>query len=139
MLSKVHHVGYLARDLEGSLERFTSRFGIAIARRFERPQFALEGIYLGSEHGDLELFSFTEPALLERRLGGAELVLDHVAYEVDDLLRLEGRMRSEGVHFAGPDLRGELDAPVDLGGTLHLWTVPETCWGQSLQLLQPLS
>jgi catechol 2,3-dioxygenase-like lactoylglutathione lyase family enzyme len=139
VLGKVHHVGYLTSDLERALERFRARFGVEVARRFARPQFALEGIYLGTEHGDLELFSFTEPELLQRRLGGGELLLDHVAYEVADLVALETRMRDEGVRFAGPDLREELGAPVDLGGTLHLWTVPETCWGQSLQLLQPLS
>ena len=139
MLGDVHHVGYLVSDLEEALRRFQSRFAVEVRRRFERSQFALEGIYLGSAHGDLELFSFTEPELLERRLGGEELRLDHVAYEVPDLPELEARMRGEGVRFAGPDLREELTAPVDLGGTLHLWTVPESCWGLSMQLLQPLS
>ncbi|HEY0515513.1 MAG TPA: VOC family protein [Solirubrobacteraceae bacterium] len=140
MLGSIHHVGYLARDLEDALRRFTARFGVEIVRRFERPQFALEGVYLGAPHGDVELFSFTDEQLLERRLGAAaKLTLDHVAYEVSDLAALESRMRGEGVRFAGPDLREELAAPVDLGGTLHLWTVPQTCWGQSLQLLQRLS
>ena len=137
MLGRVDHVGYLTRDLEQALDRFSARFGAELERRFERPQFALEGIYLGAARGDLELFTFTDDQLLARRLGDNELVLDHVAYEVADLAALEARLRSEGVRFAGPDLREELAEPVDLGGTLHLWTVPETCWGQSLQLLQP--
>jgi catechol 2,3-dioxygenase-like lactoylglutathione lyase family enzyme len=137
MLGRVHHVGYLACDLQAALSRFSARFAVDAVRRFERPQFELEGIYLGAADGDIELFSFTDAELLERRLGGAELLLDHVAYEVADLAALEARMRREGVRFAGPDLREELTEPLDLGGTLHLWTVPETCWGQSLQLLQP--
>jgi catechol 2,3-dioxygenase-like lactoylglutathione lyase family enzyme len=137
MLGAVHHVGYLARDLDAAVERFVERFQAPIVRRFEREQFALSGVYLGAAHGDIELFSFTEPDLLERRIGGADLVLDHVAYEVPDLAALSQRMRGEGVRFCGPDLREELPEPVDLGGTLHLWTVPETCWGLSLQLLQP--
>jgi catechol 2,3-dioxygenase-like lactoylglutathione lyase family enzyme len=137
MLGPVHHVGYLARDLEGAVARFSARFEAEVVRRFERPQFELKGIYLGAAHGDVELFTFTDPELRERRLGGVELLLDHVAYEVADLAALAARMHGEGVRFAGPDLRSELTEPIDLGGTLHLWTIPETCWGQSLQLLQP--
>jgi catechol 2,3-dioxygenase-like lactoylglutathione lyase family enzyme len=137
MLGPVHHVGYLARDLDGAAERFASRFSLAVIRRFERPQFALRGVYLGAPDGDVELFSFTEPELLERRLGDSDLLLDHVAYTVADIAAVAARMGAEGVRFCGPDMREELTEPVDLGGTLHLWTVPETCWGQSLQLLGP--
>jgi hypothetical protein len=125
--------------LERAAEGFATRFSLQVIRRFERPQFALQGVYLGAPHGDVELFSFTEPELLQRRLGDEELLLDHVAYAVTDIAALCERMSGEGVRFCGPDLRDELTEPVDLGGTLHVWTVPETCWGQSLQLLQPLA
>jgi catechol 2,3-dioxygenase-like lactoylglutathione lyase family enzyme len=137
MLGPVHHVGYLARDLDAAVEQFVARFQAPVLRRFERPQFALAGVYLGAAHGDVELFTFTEPALLERRIGEGDLVLDHVAYLVPDLAALAAQLSGEGVRFSGPDLRGELNQPVDLGGTLHLWTVPETCDGLSMQLLQP--
>jgi catechol 2,3-dioxygenase-like lactoylglutathione lyase family enzyme len=137
MLGPVDHVGYLARDLDGAVERFAARFSLTVRRRFERPRFALRGVYLGAGAGDVELFSFTEPELLEQRLGASDLLLDHIAYTVPDILACSERMRQEGVRFCGPDQREELPEPIDLGGTLHLWTVPETCWGQSLQLLQP--
>jgi catechol 2,3-dioxygenase-like lactoylglutathione lyase family enzyme len=137
MLGAVDHVGYLVRDLDLAVEEFAARFGTPIVRPFERPQFALRGVYLGAAGGDIELFSFTEPELLERRLNGPSPALDHVAYRVADLLALAGKLSGEGVRFSGPDLREPLTEPVDLGGTLHLWTVPDTCGGLSIQLLQP--
>jgi catechol 2,3-dioxygenase-like lactoylglutathione lyase family enzyme len=137
MLGVIDHVGYLARDLEGSIADFQQRLGVEVVRRFERPQFSLLGAYVGSGSGELELFAFSEPELQAERLAGRELVLDHVAYTVPDIAALQARLAAEGIRFSGPDLRGELTEPVDLGGALHLWTVPETCGGQALQLIQP--
>jgi len=136
MLGKLDHVGYLAADLEATIAGFQERFGLALARRIERPQFALVGAYLGEGEGNVEVFTFTDPELLARRLGGASVVLDHVAYEVADIGAAATAMRHDGVRFAGPDLRSELHEPVDLGGVLHLWTMPETTFGQTIQLLQ---
>jgi methylmalonyl-CoA/ethylmalonyl-CoA epimerase len=136
MLGRLDHVGYLAADLEASVEELCSLFGLAVARHIERPQFALRGVYLGAGEGNLEVFTFTEEELLAKRLGDAKLVLDHVAYEVSDIDASAAQLRHRGARFAGPDLRFELHEPVDLGGVRHLWTMPETTFGQTIQLLQ---
>ncbi len=136
MLGDIDHVGYLARDLDQAIEQFTERLGLPVVRRFERPQFNLLGAYLGTGGGSVEVFAFTDPGLSEQRLGGAEVLLDHLAYAVTDIEAISARMRRAGVRFSGPDLRGELHEPVELGGVRHLWTVPETSWGSSLQLLE---
>jgi catechol 2,3-dioxygenase-like lactoylglutathione lyase family enzyme len=137
MLGTIDHVGYLARDLEGSIADFQRRLGVEVVRRFERPQFSLLGAYLGSGSGELELFAFSDPEIQAERLAGRDFVLDHVAYRVPDIAALQARLAAEGVRFSGPDLRDEVRKPFDLGGALHLWTVPETCGGQALQLIQP--
>lgn len=136
MLGRLDHVGYLAADLEAAVEEFCTLFGLPVARHIERPQFSLRGVYLGEGDGNLELFTFTEEELLARRLGAARLVLDHVAYEVSDIAASAALLHRGGARFAGPDLRAELHEPVDLGGVLHLWTMPETTFGQTIQLLQ---
>jgi hypothetical protein len=115
---------------------FTELLGASIVRRFERPQYSLQGVYLGSGHGDIEIYNFTDPELNRARLGDASLRLDHVAYEVTDIEACAAAMRRGGVRFSGPDLREELHQAVDLGGVLHLWTMPESCLGQFLQLMQ---
>lgn len=136
MLGAVDHVGYLARDLDAAVAELAELLGVPIARRFERPEFSVVGVYMGAGDGSVEVFSFTDPELQERRLGGSSLLLDHVAYAVADIDAVAGAMKAAGVRFSGPDLRGELEEAVDLGGVRHLWTVPETCCGQSIQLMQ---
>jgi catechol 2,3-dioxygenase-like lactoylglutathione lyase family enzyme len=139
VLGRVDHVGYLAADLEQGVARFTERLGAEVVRRFERPQFSLAGVYLGADGGNIEVFSFTDRKLLEARLGGrGTLVLDHIAYEVEDMHAAEEKLRAQGVGLCGPDLRDELPEAVDLGGVLHIWTRPETCSELALQLMQRL-
>ena len=135
MLGELDHVGYLAADLEASVAEVESLFALAVARHFERPQFSLLGVYMGSA-SQVELFSFTDDELIERRLGAGRLQLDHVAYRVEDIEETAAAMHRAGVRFAGPDLRVELHEPVELGGVLHLWTLPETSAGQMIQLMQ---
>ena len=136
MLGTLDHVGYLVEDLDAAIADFGRTLGLEVVRRFERPQFALVGAYLGTGEGEIELFTFSDAALLAARLNGASLRLDHIAYEVSDIDATARALGAAGVRFCGPDLRSELQGPVDLGGVRHLWTVPETSCGQSLQLLQ---
>jgi hypothetical protein len=82
------------------------------------------------------VFTFTDPELLARRLGTSNIVLDHVACAVADIDAVAAAMKRAGVHFSGPDLQGEIDAPIVLSGVRHLWTIPETSRGQSIQLVQ---
>jgi catechol 2,3-dioxygenase-like lactoylglutathione lyase family enzyme len=122
----IDHVGYLVRDLEAGLARVTSTFAAEPTRPVDRPQWSLLGWYVGT----VEVFTFTDPELLEERLGGAEGRLDHLARAVADLRAEMARLPGP---FSGPDLRGEVDEPFDLGGTLHVWTVLD---GLGLQLIQ---
>jgi catechol 2,3-dioxygenase-like lactoylglutathione lyase family enzyme len=136
MLGRIDHVGYLADDLESAVHAMEERLAIPVVRRFERPQFELAGVYLGEGHPGIEIFTFTDRQLTAQRLAGSELKLDHVAYQVEDIASVCAELRRRGVRFCGPDNRAELPEPVDLGGVLHIWTVPETSCGQVLQLMQ---
>ena len=136
MFGTLDHVGYLAADIDAAVDEFVSVLGLAVARRFERPEFSLLGVYLGPGEGSVEVFTFSDPELLAQRLDGQRIVLDHVAYAVEDIDAEAARMHAAGVRFSGPDRRGELHEAVDLGGIRHLWTVPETSAGATIQLLQ---
>jgi len=138
MLGSVDHIGYLTRDLEAGIDLARELFELPVVRRFERPQFDLQGAYLGEGDGHVEVFTFNDAKLLAGRIGDERLKLDHVAYEVDDIVAYASHLTSRGVRFSGPGLRGELHDPADLGGVLHLWTVPETTGGTCLQLMQRL-
>lgn len=136
MLGPVDHAGYLFRDLSAGVALMQATFDLAVVRAFELPQFSLEGTFLGEGTGSVEVFAFTDPALAASRLGDAQSVLDHVAYRVPDIAAAAEALSASGVTFSGPDLRGEVTQAIDLGGIRHLWTVPDTTGGLSLQLIQ---
>ena len=122
------HVGYLVRDLDAGVALVTKTLAADVDRTVDRPQWSLYGYYVGA----LEVFTFTDPPLLDVRLGpGVDAKLDHVAYAVDDLQAAMQRLA--GARWSGPDLRGEVDAPFELGTALHVWTV---VGGLGLQLIQ---
>jgi catechol 2,3-dioxygenase-like lactoylglutathione lyase family enzyme len=129
----IDHVGYLVRDLEAGTELVTESFAAEVTRKIDRPQWSLFGYYVGS----VEVFTFTDPELLDERLGAhGEGKLDHVAHAIDDIEDEMETLRGLGARFSGPDLRGEVDEPFDLGDALHVWTLPETTQGLGLQLIE---
>ncbi len=136
MLGALDHVGYLAADLDGAVEEFAVIFSLPFARTIDLPQFSITGVYLGSGTGSVEVFTITDPALLQQRLGGQRILLDHVAHEVDDIDAVAAVFSRAGVRFSGPDRREQVSEPFDIGGVRHLWTLPESSCGQSIQILQ---
>jgi len=136
MLGALDHVGYLVRDLEAAVREFSERFELKVVRPVVLPQYSILGHYLGEGSGSVELFTLTDERLLAQRLGEKRVLLDHAAYEVADIDAVAAAMGAAGVRFTTPDRRESLSEPVELGGIRHLWTVPDTSCGQSLQLLQ---
>jgi catechol 2,3-dioxygenase-like lactoylglutathione lyase family enzyme len=137
MLGAVDHVGYLVRDLHAAVAEWTERFGLEVVRPVELPQYSILGQYLGGGSGSVELFTITDEQMLVERLGEQSIVLDHAAYEVADIDAVAATLHERGVRFCGPNRREEVREPIVLGGGVrHLWTVPHTSCGQSLQLLQ---
>jgi catechol 2,3-dioxygenase-like lactoylglutathione lyase family enzyme len=136
MVGQIDHVGYLARDWEVAIEQLAQLFDLPVTHHFERPEFSLVGGYLGTPPVSVEVFSFRDENLLNHRLTSASLRLDHVAFLVDDINAAASDMRSKGVRFAGPDLRQEIHAPIELDGIRHLWTLPPSAQEQSIQLVE---
>jgi catechol 2,3-dioxygenase-like lactoylglutathione lyase family enzyme len=135
-LGTLDHVGYLVADLDAAVAEFQERFALQVVRPVILPQFSILGHYLGSGTGNIELFTITDAEMLADRLGGERILLDHVGFEVKDIVANAAELSTTGVRFSGPDRRQEVTQPIELGGILHLWTVPQTSCGQSLQLLQ---
>jgi catechol 2,3-dioxygenase-like lactoylglutathione lyase family enzyme len=136
VLGRVDHVGYLVRDLDTAAAEFMERFALEMVRPVELPQYSISGLYLGEGSGSVEVFTLTDAELLAQRLHGESVLLDHAAYEVPDIDVLATAWHARGIRFSGPDRLEEVREPIQLGGVRHLWTVPSTSCGQSLQLLQ---
>ena len=81
------------------------------------PQYGIDAAFLGEGSGTLEIFTFADPDVLDPRLDGAERRIDHVAFRVEDLDALAAELRAAGARFSGPDRRGEIAEPIELGGS----------------------
>ena len=108
-----------------------------MARHSDLAQFSIKATFLGEGTGTLEIFTFTDPAILDERLDGADRRIDHVAVRVADLGSLAAQLRATGVRFCTPDRRQDLDEPISTGPSRALWTRPETAAGLALQLIEP--
>ena len=136
MLQTIDHVGYLVRDVDRAAENMSRLFGLSVLRRVEVPQFVLVAAFLGVDQPSVELLTLTEREIVDERLAGRDVMLDHVAYLVSDLDGHVAELRREGVRFVGPNRRDELPGPVELGGARHIWTLPETAGGYGIQLIE---
>ena len=136
MFGPFDHVGYLVRDFDAALEQAQAVFGLPVARTAELTQWGITAAFLGEGSGTLEIFTIADPGVLDPRLDGAERRIDHVAFRVEDLDAVAAVLRAGGARFSGPDRRGEVAEPIELGGSRHLWTLPETTAGLAVQLTE---
>jgi methylmalonyl-CoA/ethylmalonyl-CoA epimerase len=96
------HVGWLVRDLDAGQALVTTALGAGVDRTVDRPQWSLYGYYVGA----LEVFTFTDPQLLDERLGkGVDARLDHVAYAVDDIRAELAHLKAEGAELVDEEPR----------------------------------
>ena len=117
MLGDFDHVGYLVRDLDAAVARAQHAFSLPVVRT-------------------LEIFTIDDAELREPRLGADEQRIDHLAFRVADIDAAAATLRSGGARFSGPDRRGEVPGTLELGGTRHLWTLPESTAGLAVQLIE---
>ena len=129
------HVGVLVADLEAAkaFARDVLDLGDPAAE-FEAPEHGLAGAFFGLGEGRLELFTLETAG--DRLPAGQTAAIDHVAVKVDDLDAEQERLGAKGVAFSGPATPAPVDEPIELRGSRHLWTVPETSGGYMLQLIE---
>src|SRR5579863_3718230 len=88
MFGPLDHVGFLVRDVDTAVAEAQASLGLPIARQSELAQYSIKATFLGEGTGTLEICTFTDPELLEPRLGGADRRIDHVGFRVADLTAL---------------------------------------------------
>jgi len=136
LFGEFDHVGYLVRDLDAAVAEAQRAFGLPLVRTLDLPQYSIAAAFLGEGRGTLEIFTIDDADLREPRLGSDAQRIDHIAFRVADLDALTAVLRAGGARFSGPDRRGELHGPLELGGTRHLWTLPDTSAGLAVQLIE---
>jgi catechol 2,3-dioxygenase-like lactoylglutathione lyase family enzyme len=131
------HVAILVRDLSAARAYWTDVVGMPVAREPDMSAFGLEGVFLGTGRGQIELYTILDQERLDAELGGAETRLDHVALLTEDLDGAVAGLRAEGATLVHPSTGAPLDGPTELGGAHHVWTNPASTRGVKLQVTQP--
>jgi catechol 2,3-dioxygenase-like lactoylglutathione lyase family enzyme len=134
---RLDHVGILVDDLDRASAFATEVLGLGEPTAVRVEEFGLSAAFFPLGAGRLELLRFDEPG--DRLPPGERVRLDHFAVEVDDLDAEAERLRGHGVRFRGPLTPEQVQAPVEMRGRRHLWTVPETAGGFLLQLTEARS
>ena len=132
-----HHVGYVARDCDLAAGTLSNSYGMGFAKKVVLPEFSLRAIFLTVGDTLVEVIEFSDPAIADRRLQGADVRLDHMAYTVADVERAAAALRKAGACFVTPD-GAAADGPIERAGARHLWTSPAALPGVSIQLVEPL-
>ena len=136
LFGEFDHVGYLVRELDAAVAQAQRALGLPLVRTVELPQYGIAAAFLGEGRGTLEIFTIDEAQLREPRLGTDEQRIDHLAFRVEDLDAVAATLRAGGARFSGPDRRGEVPGPLELGGLRQLWTLPASTAGFAVQLIE---
>lgn len=117
---RVHHIGVMVKDIERSVDWYQTVMGLKLADRIQLGQTQLAFLETGN----------TMLELIQK--GGeypAEGVVNHVAFQVDDLDAEMARLRAAGVTF-----EERWPRPIWGGGQIAFFDGPD---GEVLELFQP--
>lgn len=126
MIRKLEHVGILAEDLDRSIQFYTELLGLKLVERVrlnEKAELAFLS-FPGQEDVQVELIG-RDPAGMPQ-----EGLVNHLAFTVDDIEAVIGKLRSHGVDISDEWPRTILD-----GRKIAFFDGPS---GEKLELFQPV-
>jgi methylmalonyl-CoA/ethylmalonyl-CoA epimerase len=126
MLKRIDHVGVVVADLDAHAQQLEA-LGLSFARSNENSEaFAA---YYPCGDSSVELIDVRDAAARRRRLpDGVEAVIEHIAFEVDDLEAVRRTLEARGVEVSWP--------PFPSGTAEMIWTLAGTSGGVQYQFLR---
>jgi catechol 2,3-dioxygenase-like lactoylglutathione lyase family enzyme len=123
----MHHVAVAVRDLDAAEAFATRAFGFPVVNRLDTA--TLRAVFLACGPALVELVEFTDPGVVDSRLGDQAAAIDHIALAVPNLDDAIRALTAHGVETAEPQ-------PIVLpAGHMH-FTRPESSAGVRWQLLE---
>ncbi len=116
----VHHVGIMVKEIERSIAWYERMLGLKLAGRHELGRTRIA--FMDTGNALLELIQKEGTFPLEG-------VVNHVAFQVDDLSTTIAHLRAEGVELGDAKPRSIWD-----GGQVFFFDGPD---GETLELFQP--
>jgi methylmalonyl-CoA/ethylmalonyl-CoA epimerase len=106
MLSRIDHIGVATDDLDGAIALYEGTLGMPVAHRETVESQGVEAVLLDVGEGHVELLRPLGPdtpigRYLERKGPG----LHHVAYAVDDIEGVLGKLKESGIDLIDSEPR----------------------------------
>jgi methylmalonyl-CoA epimerase len=106
MLGRIDHIGVATDDLDGAIALYEDTLGMPVAHRETVESQGVEAVLLDVGDGHVELLRPLGPdtpigKYLDERGPG----LHHVAYAVDDIERVLGRLKEAGIELIDSEPR----------------------------------
>ena len=106
MLSRIDHIGVATDDLDGAIALYEGTLGMPVAHRETVESQGVEAVLLDVGEGHVELLRPLGPdtpigKYLERKGPG----LHHVAYAVDDIEGVLGKLKESGIDLIDSEPR----------------------------------
>ena len=123
---RLDHVGVVVTDLQESIARYTSVFGLRVTHRAANEQLGIEAAFLDLGAGELELIAPTrDDSMVSKFLADRGPGLHHLAYAVPDIKKALSDARSQGLELIDAEPRIGLHGvpiafvhPKSVGGVL---------------------
>ena len=96
MFSDIHHISYLAPDLDDAIESYARMYGAVVTGRGAVPNLG-EVAFLQAGDVEVEFIRPEDQTALEG--GGGSYVVHHVAYAVEELDKVVAEHRARGFRF----------------------------------------
>jgi catechol 2,3-dioxygenase-like lactoylglutathione lyase family enzyme len=125
----MHHVGVVVRDLDRAEAFVATAFGLPVVNRLASEELGMRAVFLACGPVLVELIEFSDPQVIQDRLGDRAAAIDHLALQVADL---DAAVQALGAHGVATLLDAPLVTPV--GRTQ--FTKGETSGGIVWQLLE---
>jgi methylmalonyl-CoA/ethylmalonyl-CoA epimerase len=132
MLGRIDHIGVATENLDGAIALYEGTLGMPVAHRETVESQGVEAVLLDVGDGHVELLRPLAPdtpigKYLESRGPG----LHHVAYAVDDIQGVLGKLREAGIELIDQEPR------VGIRDSLVAFVHPKSTGGVLTEIVEP--
>jgi len=132
VLGRIDHIGVATEDLDGAISLYEGTLGMPVAHRETVESQGVEAVLLDVGEGHVELLRPLGPdtpvgKYLERKGPG----LHHVAYAVDDIEAVLGRLKEAGIEMIDSEPR------IGIRGSRVAFVHPRSTGGVLTEIVQP--
>ncbi len=132
MLGRIDHIGVATEDLDGAIALYEGTMGMPVAHRETVESQGVEAVLLDVGEGHVELLRPLGPdtavgRYLERKGPG----LHHVAYAVDDIDAVLGKLKEAGIELIDSEPR------VGIRDSRVAFVHPKSTGGVLTELVEP--